>query len=665
MPKQDDKFLNILYNIFGVMPKSKVKDSVNLPDIIPVEKNVKDVTKDPESIEYKNDLLKQYEYFLDQCSVKTEDIIQYKNRKLLLQDLRRENTIIDKAVRMLANEATAVQDNSNFIDVKTKNSKFGKDILSLLKKWEINQKNAQQEIEKLSQYGDSFRYRHISEKGIEKFNFMDVFDVKKRLEFSPLRMSEEDLKSISLMRQKFTSINDLVKKYEESSDEANYLFTNILVGFILNNDMIVPPWSISHTRLSTNDSEFFPHGRSIFINSISAGLQLKASKNLMFMARANNFPIEVWELTGDPNQSESEKWAALNRFIQNISNYTSSMSYAEQKGIKSSIFTYSNLFTYKLQESKIDLGDIADIEMIERDLIIPTDIPLNMLINQAGDGFASGKLLMQQSKPFSRTVYMLQQAYLDQLVEDIKIHYTITGEYDMEEEEFEIILQFPVVEETQDQLSAKQSSIEFAKAIIAGMKEVLGIPMETQIPEELIKEIFAKFSFLDIATIDSIIDQLVEVRPDESEVSYDNNINMGQEDNIPQMNTPTGIGNEVDMVNSLDNILQENCTTKKISNFNRITESQFYKIKRISESVMKDIYFKTKRDLNKIEGYANNKHYMMSFVENSYTNQVIALFKSNYKSRLKESEKKYKSISTKVFSTTKKFEPKKIENNDL
>ena len=71
---------------------------------------------------------------------------------------------------------------------------------------------------------------------------------------------------------------------------------------------MLSPWNLSHYKIETTKSEFFPYGKSLLLNSLAIFRQYQTSKNLEAMLRAAKFPKEIYEVTTDPEASEIEAW---------------------------------------------------------------------------------------------------------------------------------------------------------------------------------------------------------------------------------------------------------------------------------------------------------------------------------------------------------------------
>jgi hypothetical protein len=525
-----------------------------------------------EPVEYTPEIEKMYKYYLNQCTINKQDVEKRERRNKLLRQMYYENTIIYLAVEMLADESINTQDSEFFITVESKNKRFNKKIYELFDKWEVNKNTAKSQFQSLYLYGDAFRYRKISEKdGITGFNYLDVDDIKNRYEFNPLKINDFN-DSFQRLTQNYNSINTLYNTIagDNYADLSNML-DSYLLGWELSVGMVLPPWAISHARLYSSESEFFPFGRSLFINSLSAFLQLKASKNLMVMARANNFPTEVYKLKDNENQTETEKWNALNKFVQNLQNLTSTSSTVNEKGIKDTIFSMEGLFSYEQIKPDFNLDEIADIEMLEMDLLRPTGIPLDLILGRGGS-FSSGKLLSTQNLFFQRKVVSGKSAYLESLVEDIKLHLTLINDSD-KDEDFELQMYAPQAEQEDDYFNSRKNTLDLIDSIIESVKKAIGLDVDVDLPIKVVKDIFKQYSFLNVKEIDKLIDAMYQGKEKAVDV-------MGGEEDFFYANNDIDSG-KIDPVDSFGNTQSDK---EEPDPEDDVTDENFKKLKRYENS---------------------------------------------------------------------------------
>jgi len=219
-------------------------------------------------------------------------------------------------------------------------------------------------------------------------------------------------------------------------------------------------------------------------------------------------------------------------------------------------------FEYEIQSNDIDLGDIADIELIKDELIASTLIPKGYLIASEGWG-ESGRALLQQSKIFAREVYSLQTAILEALYDLIRTQFVLLDLFDGYETEFELSLAFPSSEQSKDNIDIQKDTMDLAQAVIDNLKTALAID---SIPPNVVKSILHKYAGFDSKELDSWLKDI------EKNVSLE--INQPDYNDQPQY----------------------------MEKLNRA-------MNRLSESIFREAYFAAKNDLALNEGVINNKHF--------------------------------------------------------
>jgi len=165
---------------------------------------------------------------------------------------------------------------------------------------------------------------------------------------------------------------------------------------------------------------------------------------------------------------------------------------------------------------------------------------------------------------------MGQTALLDELTHLVKLHFIISKEFDYNED-FELSLNFPIVEEDSDKARMKQDTLSFAKDVIETITTLTGL--ESPLPGDIIKQVLNNYTFMDKEEIDVYVDA--------AEIEY-------KKQKSADGSGDGGFGFEDD--------------TKL-----------FEKAKaRLTEEVYREAYFSSKRNRGMTEGTVNGKHYVTS-----------------------------------------------------
>jgi hypothetical protein len=249
----------------------------------------------------------------------------------------------------------------------------------------------------------------------------------------------------------------------------------------------------------------------------------------------------------------------------------------EDIGIGAAIWTDQESLVYEILDPHINQDDVADIKMLEDDLITSTGIPPEYLIQGKGSWGDSGKALMQQSKPFARQIYRNQTAIIDELINLVKTQFVMTNMFDGANTEFEISLNFPATQDNIDRIQIKNDSLKLANEILKSLTDTMGID-SSNVPVELVKDIFTRYSFIDDADLKSWFNTIEKNKAE-----------------IEAMAKKNDQSNNDDME---EGVIDRN---KIVERFKSITESTF-----------REAYFNAKKNLNFNEGVGNNRHYMTS-----------------------------------------------------
>lgn len=567
------KRLQKIFNI-GIFQK---KDFSNNKEIIPT---VTTASSNPDGserttrVKFPSDIEKLWKWWVSQTSDSSETLKNRMDRYKDLDYMVYNEPIMSMAVDLYADEASNCDVQSIPVGVTSRSPKVAKTITSLFEQWGVNQSYIRETAWNIALYGDSFDINILDgEKGIEVIEQQDIRTIKDRMEFKASEISKKLNSFQRATLERDPTFSKLISSLEDSKSDYAQFFRSYLLGYQLSNNLFLPPWAVNHFRFSSNRSEFWPFGRSLFINSIGPFRQLKSSKNLMALARASKFPKELFEIETSEEMTASEKWDAVNEAREEFLNLGIENKNKEDFSIGSQLWMPSNLLKYSLIENSMRLEDIADVELLRDDLIMGTRIPKGYLIVDRGAFGTSSQSLLQQFKPFGRSVYSIQSVILSQLSQMIKIHFLMTGEFDKEETEFELTMNFPVIEEASDRLRMKNDSLRLAADIISNIQTALG--SRDGLPADVVEYVFSKFSFLDPEDVEDILNTIKKQTPAP-----------GDSDSLSMM--------------------------EKVRN-------------RLNEEIIYDSIFESKKKFEYKEGVMNKKHFLNSSVT---TPDQVYLFSS-------------------------------------
>lgn len=449
---------------------------------------------------------KLWSWYLKETNDKVETLKNRTERYADIDYMIYNETLASFTVDLYADEIAQADDQFNLIQVTAKNAAIEKRIKELLNLWEIDQEYIREVGYNLVAYGDSFDINEIDEKkGIISVTPVNVNDISERLEFklSETKKAQRGSKSLRI-----ASVDKFIRDLEKENLDYSKSYLSYLFGFVLNEDEFLYPWQVSHYRLESKRSEFFPYGRSLLINLIGPYRQLKTSTSLMALTRAMKFPKEVYEVSTSDEMTSIEKWNAVNEARTEFQNSGILNKTKDEFSVGDELWIPEGLLNHTSITNDLRIEDIADIELLRENFIIGTKIPKGYLIaDRSGSWGTSSQSLLQQSKPFGRAVFSCQSSILKEISHKIRMHFLMTGEFEKEYTEFQLSLNFPVVEEASDRQRLKQDSMQLVVDVVDNIKSAMGL-RDANIPPEIIKDLFAKFSFLDSEIIDDVVNAL-------------------------------------------------------------------------------------------------------------------------------------------------------------
>jgi len=146
----------------------------------------------------------------------------------------------------------------------------------------------------------------------------------------------------------------------------------------------------------------------------------------------------------------------------------------------------------------------------------------------------------------------------------------IIGAHDKEFTEFQLSMDFPVIEESQDRLRMKNDTLRLANDVLSNIQNALGT--RDGLPPEVIKLVFSKLSFLDQDEVDFIVDKSVE-----------------------------GLSN---------------------------TQESIVKLReRLNEEVILSSYFDSMKELNIREGVHSNRHFINSYISTKESQEMFNIIR--------------------------------------
>lgn len=501
--------LNRLQNIFGFMVRRGRKNSAS--KIVPAEPRTKqNRDKEPRALKLPSEIQRFWDWWLHECHDTNDSLRNRQERLTDLDYMRYNDGVINMAIEMYADESVQVDSQTEVIKVSSPNPEVERYIREKFVMWGYDQTALRALAEDIAQYGEAFEINStISGEGIIDVTHVDPRVIKDRIEFRASDVNIEFISSTGYMTNDITRVarlQALQKVLTEVGSTWSKYFKTFLFGFQLENDIFLPPWNVSHYRNFTTKKEVYPWGRSPFLYSIALFRQLKAAKNLMAVARAMSLPREVFTVAVDGDMTWAERWEMLNEVREEYQNISDISKTKEELTVGSQFWGIKDALEFEWKSSEVNVGDIKDIEVLRDDEIISTRIPKGYLIVDRANFGTSGQALLQQYKPFGRACFNQQSILLRDISNKLRLDMLIAGKFEKEFTEFDLSMNFPVVEEAADRTRAKSDSFHFAVDVINGVKDLLGV--EGPLPTDVIRSVLSKLSFL---SSEEINDWVIEI----------------------------------------------------------------------------------------------------------------------------------------------------------
>jgi len=342
-------------------------------------------------------------------------------------------------------------------------------------------------------------------RGIDEVIPVDIFSLTERLEFYPAELEQEFLK-MSTYHSFFSQdrVSQLIDAIT-NKDNITSVHKKYLLGFLINN-YVLPPWRVLHFRNETTRSPFSPFGVPGLIHSLAPHKQWDAAMTFQVLARAANFPIDKYSINLPNVIDDAEKFNVLLGFIEKIDNIGIRQAKKDDKNLGDRIFTIRDLFDFEQINSDIDIGKIADIDMLKDERIIASGLPRN-IIDPNDSGFGdSGIALIQKWKELARSVFHQQHIILDNLTQLVKLQMIMTNFCSIDEFDFVLSMPFPESQTSSELITNQKDTMDLFTALVDGLSDKF-MGGET-LPTDLMKDILSQVMPYDQKRIDGWIDQI-------------------------------------------------------------------------------------------------------------------------------------------------------------
>lgn len=450
---------------------------------------------------------KLFNSYLNETSIVYSDIQERQERLSELRFAVTNSPYLSRVCRLAADEATQRDDLNRLISVEAQSVNFSNRCYELFAQWGLTQQRIAATCYEIEEYGEAVWINKVTQNGVEKITPVKTPSLVERLEFSPVHMAEveEQLQNgenyNKSRKSKIDQLLDLFKneqKLNTLNEDFADLYDTKLLGYEFHDNIIAPPWNVTHFRYNADSSEFFPYGTPPLLFCLAPFKRSYSLWTLQGLARAASFPVQLYTVKGTEGVGVQTAFDTVNEVREEYENIgvTPSSNSIEVYTVNTKVWAPDGLLDMKILESKVDYNFVDDINLADDEVAFASGVPRGYL-DPSKDGWGtSGIALTEQFKPFARHVYTIQSCFLEELGNLIRLHFAITGEFDYNTP-FVLSMRFPAEEMSQDKRDARTASIDLSKSIVDLIKQVLGIGDEDPLPEDVVSDILSKYSFLD------------------------------------------------------------------------------------------------------------------------------------------------------------------------
>lgn len=485
------------------------------------------------------------------------------------------------------------------------------------------------------------------DKGIDEVIPIDIYSLTERLEFHPADLENDMLKNsnynLYFSQDRVSQLIDAIT----NKDDITSVHKEYLLGFIINN-YVLPPWRVLHFRNETKRSPFKPFGVPGMIHSLAPYKQWDSAMTFQVMARAASFPIDKYDVNLPNLMDEAEKFNVLASFIERLDNLGIRQAKKDEKSLGDRIFTLKDVFDFSQISSEIDIGKVADLDMLKDERIIASRLPRN-IIDPNDSGFGdSGISLIQKWKELARAVFQEQHNILDNLTQLCKLQMILTNFCSIDEFNFILSMPFPESQVNSDLINNQKDTIDLFTTLIDTLSDKFlgGEPL----PIDLMKDILAQVLPYDQKRLDSWMDYIKHAQKNEGDEFSDEDNDFSDEDNDSFLdnNMDIDIQDTEPDIDASDLNFGAVKRKKKKNKSKKLYESFYENVKKsklkFSEAVQEE--FVNVRQKKYREGVLNQKHYYSS--KNNYADFSVQTLRNIDKQILSEMSKVY-NVSDKEF----------------
>ena len=441
----------------------------------------------------------------------------YANREQLYTDMETlymNCPFISRAVLLMAAECIQADVNMNSIGVEA--PKDQKEyILKKIQDLGI-EKMIFETAKNIILYGDAGWLLKFNDKGVSRILPINIYQLQDRIEFTP-HLVQEYLRNKNPSFTQMISTNQKLRFLADSmrnGDDYAQFHDSYLFGFQIG-DLYTPPWRFVHFRNFSSTSAFAPFGMPYFIHAMGPYRQWDTAMSLQVMMRGAKFPIDEFKVKLPSHMGLAEAVMYAHDFQQQYENMGLRESRKEGVGLGERVFSIVDMYEYNQIVPQIDLDDVKDIEMLENQLVLSTGLPRNLLDPNNGSFGNSGISLIQQFKPFARSVFQIQSILLQGITQLLKIDMIQSERFLAKDIDFVLTMPYPESQTNPELVQSQNELLSLANSIIDALSDkVLGGAPEGGVPLEIVRQVYTQILPYDATRIDSWLEIYKKARED-------------------------------------------------------------------------------------------------------------------------------------------------------
>lgn len=437
--------------------------------------------------------------WLQDTDAALKEISERRKRVDQLTYAKLNDPFISRVCQLYADEATQLDVQDHIISIESPDPRLTREMYRLLNHWGITQTRCRSAIEQLATYGDAFWSNKITDRGVERIIPLKQLQVSDRLEFNPVDALEslKRKEGFTVLLDRNQALRQMLDDMDTSNDFAD-LFETKLFGFTINDDLVVPPWTVTHFRVGSDNGEFYPFGTSPILGTLAPFKLASSTTTLQSIARVLSFPVTLYKVKTTNETDEGRQFAVVNRVREEYDNIGVNPvgGNSEVYTINTKIWMPDGLMDVDVKSSQVDIDFVGDIELYQDRVAVATGIPKGYLVQEWG-GFGNSAIsLTEQWKPFARAVYSLQSAFLEGLSDLFRLHFAINGQFDFRTP-FTLGLRFPAEEISDERMNSRTASLDLAGAVLDMVRAAIGAGEDEGLPPDIVRDIISKYTFLD------------------------------------------------------------------------------------------------------------------------------------------------------------------------